>query len=63
MIKHSSESKVANFEVTLLRVDEKILRLDVSVDHVVAVAVLNRFEDLVQVNAHISLLKAVRIFF
>jgi len=39
--------------VHLLGVDKQVFRLDVSVDHVVSVAVLDRLQQLVNVVAHL----------
>ena len=63
MIQDSGEAKIANFELATLGVDEQVLRLDVPVDDVVAVAVLDGLEDLVEVVANILLLETVRVLF
>ena len=47
--------------VHLLRVDQQVFRLDVSMDHVVAMAVFDSFEQLVYVSANLIKLDPVRI--
>lgn len=47
--------------VHLLRVDQQVFRLDVSMDHVVAMAVFDSFKQLVYVSANLIKLDPVRI--
>ena len=42
----AGKAKVAEFQLLSRRVDEQVLRLDVSVDHVVLVAPINGFHQL-----------------
>lgn len=46
-----------------LRFDQKVLWLDVSVDHVVAVAVLDSFKQLVDVVTYAVKVDSIRVFF
>lgn len=60
---HSGKAKVADLEHLRLRVDQQILRLDVSMDHVVAMTVLDRLKNLVQIPLDVFLIQAVGVFF
>ena len=60
---HSGKAKVADLEHFRLRVDQQILRLDVSMDHVIAVTVLDRLENLVQIPPDVFLIQAVCVLF
>jgi hypothetical protein len=52
-IQNAGKTKVANFKFLSLGVNQQVFWLDVTVDHVVTMTVLNRFENLIEVEFNV----------
>jgi len=63
VIQNSCEPKIANSKIIVLRVDEQVFWLDVSVDNVTPMTVLDGLQQLVNVGFDDIFSESVRVFF